>query len=364
MENSKNALDSQRYSEESDQLERSTRKRKVTDDAAGTASTEPTETTPLEQLSPAEVEVVSETPLNDPTGTAMQIEGDGGINHEAVADHATESPPQASIMDALPRSYRDSVVGSGSGAAPFLLANLSDDEVEADPMGNEDLGLEDSDPLCPRIRFTAKEKDQIRAPWRQSLIIKVMGRRVGYAYLLHRLNTMWHPKGRMELIALENDYFLVRFGMVEDLEFAKFESHWMILDHYLIIKDWVPNFDPFEDAIEKVLVWVRFPNILVEYYNLLCLRRIDNKLGRTVRIDHTTSLVSRGKLARVCVEIDITKPLLPTFTLEDKVWKVAYEGIHLVCFSCGLYGHRLDSCPHTPVEQAGNETDMGQEVAD
>lgn len=107
----------------------------------------------------------------------------------------------------------------------------------------------------------------------------------------------------------------------------------------------MPNFDPNADTTEKVLVWVRFPTISVEYYNLLCLRRIGNKIGRTVRIDHTTSLVSRGKFARVCVEIDITKPLLSTFTMEEKVWKVAYEGIHMVCFSCGLYGHRQEACP-------------------
>ncbi|XP_031120941.1 uncharacterized protein LOC116024180 [Ipomoea triloba] len=172
-----------------------------------------------------------------------------------------------------------------------------------------------------------------------------MGRKVGYAYLLRRLNSLWRPKGRMELIALDNDYFLVKFGIRDDLE-----GSWMILDHYLIVKEWVPNFDPLTDTTKKVLVWVRFPSLPVEYYNLLCLRKVGNKLGRTIRVDHTTSLVSKGKFARVCVEIDITKPLVSRFTLEDRVWHVAYEGIHLVCFSCGLYGHRQNSCPTCPKE--------------
>ncbi|XP_031120209.1 uncharacterized protein LOC116023354 [Ipomoea triloba] len=161
----------------------------------------------------------------------------------------------------------------------------------------------------------------------------------------------------MELIALENDYFLVKFGSDEDLAFAMFEGPWMILDHYLIVKEWVPNFDPMSDATEKVLVWVRFSNLPVEYYNLLTMRKIGNKLGRTVRIDHTTSLVSRGKFARVCIEIDITKPLISRFTLEEKVWQVAYEGMHLVCFSCGLYGHRKEACPLL----RQNATDADQE---
>lgn len=102
-------------------------------------------------------------------------------------------------------------MGRGSDTTLFLLASLSADP-EADQLVEEDLDDPDDDPKCPTIRFTAKEKEHIRAPWRQSLINKVMGRRVGYAYLLRRLNSLWHPKGRMDLIALENDYFLVKFG--------------------------------------------------------------------------------------------------------------------------------------------------------
>ncbi|XP_031124347.1 uncharacterized protein LOC116027061 [Ipomoea triloba] len=248
-----------------------------------------------------------------------------------------------------------------------MLANCTEED-PADTEAEELSDDEDDDPTCPTIRYSAKEKEQIQEPWRQSLIVTVMGRRVGYAYLLRRLTSMWRPKGRMDLIALDNDYFLVKFGFIEDLEFAKYEGPWMVLDHYLIVKDWVPNFDPIADTTEKVLVWVRFPSIPVEYYNYLSLRRIGNKLGRTVRVDHTTSLVSRGKFARVCVELDITKPLVSTFTMEEKVWKVAYEGIHLVCFSCGLYGHRQESCPTSPIEatvvvSTDQNADPGQAVA-
>ncbi|XP_031093091.1 uncharacterized protein LOC115997607 [Ipomoea triloba] len=265
----------------------------------------------------------------------------------ATASDLPDQPPVGGVTEVQPRSYLESVVGSGSNTAPFMIANDSSNDIlgeeeEADPL------VLDDDPTCPTIRLTDQEKERIREPWRKSLIIKVVGRKVGYAYLLWRLNTMWKPKIRMELIALENDYFFVKFGSVEDLEFAMFEGPWMVLDHYLIVKQWVPNFDPLTDTTEKVLVWIRFPNLPVEYYNILTLRKIGNKLGWTVRVDHTTSLVSRGKFARVYVEIDLTRPLISRFTLEEKVWQVAYEGMHLVCFSCGLYGHRREICPTHP----------------
>lgn len=116
----------------------------------------------------------------------------------------------------------------------------------------------------------------------------------------------------------------------------------MVMDHYLIVKKWKPNFDPWNDNTENILVWVRFPTLSIEYYTH---EKIGNKIGKTIKMDYATSLVSRGKFARLCVEVDITKPLLSKFDLTDKVCKIEYEGLYLVCFKCGKYGHRDEGCP-------------------
>lgn len=213
---------------------------------------------------------------------------------------------------------------------------VSDDEKEDNDMEDE--------PDCPAITLTKEEKVRLRKPWKQSLIIKVMGNKVGYAYLLRRLNTIWHPKSRMELITLENDYFLVKFNSVCDYEFAKYGGPWMIMEHYLIVKEWRPNFDPNTDTTEKVLVWVRLPDLPIEYYDQSFLFTVGRKIGEPIRIDSATSLISRGKFARMCIEVDITKPLLAKFWLRRRIRRIEYEGIHLVCFKCGVYGHSHDSC--------------------
>nr|GMC97870.1 uncharacterized protein LOC109156749 [Ipomoea batatas] len=134
-----NALDSQRSSEDSDLLERSTRKRKVSDEATGNATVTPAEYTPLEKLSPAAVDVVAEMPTDEPNRSAMQIETDGVFHQDAVPVSGAGMEPPAPIAEALPRSYLDSVVGSGAGAAPFLMASLSDEDDAADLSGDDDL---------------------------------------------------------------------------------------------------------------------------------------------------------------------------------------------------------------------------------
>lgn len=82
---------------------------------------------------------------------------------------------------------------------------------------------------------------------------------MGYNFLLRRLQSLWKPKALMDLIALENEYFLVKFYSQDDYKFARDDGPWTILDHYHVVKEWAPDFDPLTDKTEKLIIWVRFP---------------------------------------------------------------------------------------------------------
>jgi hypothetical protein len=64
-----------------------------------------------------------------------------------------------------------------------------------------------------------------------------------------------------------------------------------------------------------------------------------------VKVDRNTLLQERGKYARVCVEVDLNKPLLAMFELKGEVYKVEYEGLHMLCRRCGKFGHYVEGCP-------------------
>ncbi|XP_019161010.1 PREDICTED: uncharacterized protein LOC109157614 [Ipomoea nil] len=287
-----------------------------------------------------------------------QADGGGVATHKMEDVEIVYETPAKAMMGVAPRrTYAESLAGR----------SLASNEPQRDhPAPSSDApheeAVEDDDPLCPMIRLTKSEIEAIRAPWRKALIIKVMGRRVGYAYLQHRLTSMWKPKGSMDLIAIANEYFLVRFGSVDDLEFSMYEGPWMVLDHYLIMKPWEPDFDPYNDTTEKILVWVRVPDLPAEYFDAIFLRKLGNRIGRIVQVDQATSLVSCGMFARLCVELNMRKPLVSKFAYEGKIRHVAYEGMHLVCFACGLYGHTKEGCPalqRTTAGHEGDKTDAG-----
>ena len=130
---------------------------------------------------------------------------------------------------------------------------------------------------------------------------------------------------------------------MDDYEHVMMTGPWMLGDNYVVIREWVPNFIPEEDTITRLMAWVRIPKLSAEYFNKhFLLNKIGKKIGKVVRVDSTTENVERGQYTRLCVEVDLTKPLLSKFGLNGRVWKIQYEGLRMVCFKCGKQGHRED----------------------
>ncbi|XP_028790153.1 uncharacterized protein LOC114746133 [Neltuma alba] len=78
-------------------------------------------------------------------------------------------------------------------------------------------------------------------------------------------------------------------------------------------------------------------------------------VGKTLKVDLKTltenstrfSNVERGRFARVCVELDLQKKLVPRVIAANSIYNVEYEGLYLICFVCGRYGHRKETCSWT-----------------
>ncbi|CAI0446129.1 unnamed protein product [Linum tenue] len=92
---------------------------------------------------------------------------------------------------------------------------------------------------------------------------------------------------------------------------------------------------------------------------------IGQAIGIPIRVDRATELGARGKFARVCVEVDLTKPLLSQFKIEGVTYLIQYEGIENICSNCGMYGKKAHQCQCQNLMQTGEDEDMqgtGQET--
>lgn len=99
-------------------------------------------------------------------------------------------------------------------------------------------------------------------------------------------------------------------------------------------------------AINNFLsVYVRFLVLPIEYYTVQWLQRAGNLIRHTLRVYDITLLAYRGKFARVSVEVVLNKPLKAGYILRGKQLKIQCEGLHIMCFHCGKYGHNETTCP-------------------
>ena len=98
--------------------------------------------------------------------------------------------------------------------------------------GNEWL-LEDDEPLseeyidvtCSVTPLFKKDKIYMRRPWKQALIIKLLGPNIGYHILLGKITDLWIPKANFDLVAMEHGYFSVKFSSMDDYEYVKYGVH-------------------------------------------------------------------------------------------------------------------------------------------
>lgn len=72
-------------------------------------------------------------------------------------------------------------------------------------------------------------------------------------------------------------------------------------------------------------------------------------MGPVVRVDQNTLLRLKGKFARVCLHIDITRPLSDSLTIARNGMSMRvpliHEDLHEVCPLCRGEPHQLYSCP-------------------
>lgn len=131
----------------------------------------------------------------------------------------------------------------------------------------------------------------------------------------------------MNLVDLGHDYFLARFWIKEDLDTVLKGGPWFIGQHFLAIKPWELEFTASEADLSQVAVWVHLPGLPIEFYELEVLKNIGSAIGPVLRIDSHTVANARGRYARLCVQVQIDKPLISTILIDKFKQKVTYEGI-------------------------------------
>ncbi|RYR75978.1 uncharacterized protein LOC127740631 [Arachis duranensis] len=175
------------------------------------------------------------------------------------------------------RTYADLVIHGSLEPQPVESEDSNEDKVKK---------LQDG---TFSIHVNKTEKKILEKPWKQALIIKLLGRRISYRVLKRKLDTMWAKIGGMVLIDLGNEYFVARLYNEDDYWHVIKGMSWLLFDHYLTIRQWTLDFYPFGVAINKIATWVCLPDIPIKYYDKQFLGTIGDQIENTLKVDMYTA---------------------------------------------------------------------------
>ena len=203
-------------------------------------------------------------------------------------------------------SYKDSLVGDILRAyeQAFKFSKNWEEDYESET---------EMEPLIEgmaEVKLSKETKARIKAPWSKALIVKVYGRSVGFHYLTFKLNALWKPMAKMDCVTLGKGFFLIRFSCSDDFDRVLRGSPWFIGEHFLAIKPWEPYFKASKAKLTLVAVWVRLPELPIEFYDASVLKEIGSVIGPVLRVNSYTASETRGGYARLCVQLDLEKPLI------------------------------------------------------
>lgn len=265
-------------------------------------------------------------------------------NEQDVSMAEVGQPP--GDIPAVSSLWVEKVQGSGGCGLP-VPERVVDDEFVSARMRIEFPNGEEGEPV---VTIDREVLEAMNGLWKQCMIVKVLGRHVPIAALSRKLRELWKPAGGMNVLDLPREFFMVRFDKEDDYMAAVSGGPWRVFGSILMVQAWSPEFDPLRDEIVTTPVWVRISNLPVNFYHRAILMGIAGGLGKPVRVDMTTLKFERARFARVCVEVNLKKPLKGTVMVNGERYYVSYEGLNTICPSCGIYGHLVSACPRKASE--------------
>ncbi|KAK8507616.1 hypothetical protein V6N12_017909 [Hibiscus sabdariffa] len=131
-----------------------------------------------------------------------------GLSTEALEEiHDTTRNTEAAMEDivsassnlGMPMVVQDGRTDGTGSSVPLEVVVLVEDYV-IDRYG-----------LFHSIKFSERVHEHIDNNMRNTIIVSLLGRLIGYKTLLFLIHAIWKPLGELQLIDLDNFYFLVRF---------------------------------------------------------------------------------------------------------------------------------------------------------
>lgn len=113
---------------------------------------------------------------------------------------------------------------------------------------------ENGNRLLPKVYLNKNVFRELCAPWKDSVVIKLLGKTIGYSMMKEKLKRVWKPAGCFDIMDVDNGFYMVKFDLAADREKAISDGPWMLFDHYLAVTSWTPDFASPTAKVERTTI--------------------------------------------------------------------------------------------------------------
>ncbi|XP_042491261.1 uncharacterized protein LOC122071062 [Macadamia integrifolia] len=164
----------------------------------------------------------------------------------------------------------------------------------------------------------------------------------------------WHLKGRVALSPMGKGFILFQFELEGDMANIWRRNLIKVRSHFIRFQRWKLDFDVNEVHKPTKLVWIRFPDLPLEYWHEKILLSMAKGAGRPVALDKRTRSAAMGNFPRVQVEVVIGARRVEELHVERKqpgsdeiFWFkqiILYEDDMYKCSFYKKVGHAFAEC--------------------
>ncbi|XP_039119052.1 uncharacterized protein LOC120255255 [Dioscorea cayenensis subsp. rotundata] len=183
------------------------------------------------------------------------------------------------------------------------------------------------------IRLDSDAINRARMKFQHALYGKLFGKTPNFDQVKSELLAKWSSFGKVSISYLPNGFLLIRCPSQACMQRILLDGPWSVNGIILQLSPWKPYFEPTFPSSAPLLSGCNSTTFPLSFGG----------------IDEFTNSLSRSKYARICVEIDLSKPLSRGFWIGDDLHRVfvvvQYERLPTFCYMCGMIGHGSNSCP-------------------
>src|ERR1044072_3948047 len=102
--------------------------------------------------------------------------------------------------------FRDKLMGGVAAPPPKKFVDLVDS-------GHMKVSYVNDNPLLLRLNTERTVLDGMCAPWKESLVVGLLGKHLGYRTMKAKLENLWRLSGGFDIMDMDNSFYIVKFDI-------------------------------------------------------------------------------------------------------------------------------------------------------